>query len=92
VNSLKEEITKLKSELLRVESAKETLENQARMGGSGGVFGGSGFGGHGGNGQDRSTIIALENEMQALRRENLRLMQQDRDVSMLVVGFEVLGN
>jgi len=81
VNHLKEEIKNLKSELKRSEFAKETLENQARIGGSGGGFGGGGYGGHGGNGQERSTIISLEGELQALRRENLRLMEQDRSVS-----------
>lgn len=81
MNNLKEEVKNLKSELKRSEFAKETLENQARFGGIGGAFGGGGFGGHGGNGQERSTIISLEGELQALRRENLRLMEQDRSVS-----------
>jgi hypothetical protein len=84
VNGLQDEIKSLKSQLQRTELEKETLENQARLSGNGGIFGSGGFGGgHGGNGKEKATIFALENELQALRRENLRLMEQDRSVSRL---------
>jgi hypothetical protein len=82
VNGLQDEIKSLKNQLQRTQSEKETLENQARLSGGGGIFGAGGFGSrHGGNGKEKAIILALENEMQALRRENLRLMEQDRSVS-----------
>jgi len=82
VSGLQDEIKSLKNQLQRTESEKESLENQARLSGSSGIFGAGGFGGgHGGNGKEKATIFALENELQALRRENLKLMEQDRSVS-----------
>jgi ATP-dependent Clp protease ATP-binding subunit ClpA len=81
VNGLQEEIKSLKRQLEKVQSEKETLENEARLSSSGGIFGNGGFGGQAGSNKDRSTIMTLENEVAALRRENLKLMQQSRSVS-----------
>ncbi len=70
-------VKSLEADLKRSESEKETLRAEASTSG-----GGSFMNGFGGGGGERTKILNLENEVEGLRKENVRLMEESRKVSI----------
>lgn len=71
-------VKSLEADLKRSESEKETLRAEVSSS-SGGSF----MNGFGGGGGERTKILNLENEVEGLRKENVRLMEESRKVGML---------
>lgn len=72
--TLQARIKELEAALSRSESEKETLRAESSLKDI------SGYKREGGS-SDRGLVLELENQLETVRRENIKLMQQSRDVS-----------
>lgn len=72
--TLQARIKELEAALSRSESEKETLRAESSLKDI------SGYKREGGS-SDRGLVLELENQLETVRRENIKLMQQNRDVS-----------
>ncbi len=77
-SALEAQIKSLQSDLQRVQSAKESLQNELNAASAGGVMGNMGNSGGG----ERTKILNLENQVEGLRKENMRLMEETRKVGV----------